>query len=182
MKSDLQAPADLIAVLRQQLLLAQVRIMELEDERDELAPRLAETSALLAAAQSLAEAKVGEAIHLEKVRADLEAEFNHLRHAQHVTNEALALARDEIATLTASIETLRQRSLVDRGEIDRLLASTTALQEALAQTGRQLTESERLSTERAARSQQLEADLGALKSSRTWRWTAWLRAIGRWWQ
>ena len=93
MKSDPQAPADLLALLRQQLLLAQVRIMELEDERDELAPRLAETSALLAAAQSLAEAKVGEATHLEKVRADLQAQFDHLRHTQHVTNEALTAAR-----------------------------------------------------------------------------------------
>src|SRR5207244_4113651 len=54
MKSDPPAPTDLLALLRQQLLLAQVRLMELEDERDELAPRLAEADALLAAAQSLA--------------------------------------------------------------------------------------------------------------------------------
>jgi hypothetical protein len=47
--------AELIIRLRQQLILAQVRIMELEDEHDRLAPRLAEIEGLLAAAQRLAE-------------------------------------------------------------------------------------------------------------------------------
>ena len=40
MKSD--PPADPILLLRQQLILAQVRLMELEDIRDELTPQLAE--------------------------------------------------------------------------------------------------------------------------------------------
>lgn len=179
MKSDSQAPADLLALLRQQLLLAQVRIMELEDERDELAPRLAETSALLTAAQSLAEAKVGEATHLERIRADLEARFNHLRHAQHLTNEALTAARAETAALTAGTEALRQQGRLDRDEIDRLQAAATALEETLDHTGEQLAESERNSTERAARLQQVDAELRVLKSTRSWRWTSWLRAIGR---
>src|SRR6187551_879288 len=120
MKSDSQAPADLLALLRQQLLLAQVRIMELEDERDELAPRLAETSALLAAAQSLSEAKVEEAAHLEKVRAALQTQFDHLRHTQHVTHEALTAARNEITTLVAGTEALRQQDLLNRDAIDGL--------------------------------------------------------------
>src|SRR6187549_1001997 len=97
MKSDPQAPSDLLALLRQQLLLAQVRIMELEDERDELAPRVAETSALLAAAQTLAEQKSDSAEHAEKVRAALQAEFNHLRHVQHLEHEALNTARADAA-------------------------------------------------------------------------------------
>ena len=41
--------AELINRLRQQLILAQVRIMELEDDRDRLAARLREVEALLAA-------------------------------------------------------------------------------------------------------------------------------------
>jgi len=179
MKSDPQAPADLLALLRQQLLLAQVRIMELEDERDELAPRLAETSALLAAAQSLAEAKVDEATHLEKVRADLQAQFDHLRHTQHVTHEALMAARNEIIALTAGTEALRRQDLLSRDAIDRLQTAAGALQETLARTTQQLGESERVSTERAARLQQIDAELRALKSSRSWRWTAWLRTIER---
>ena len=179
MKPDPQALADLLALLRQQLLLAQVRIMELEDERDELAPRLAETSALLSAAQSLADAKVDEAAHLERVRTDLQAQFEHLRHAQHVTHEALTAARNEIATLTAGTEALRQQDLLSRDAIDRLQTAAGALQETLVRTGQQLAESERISAERATRLQQLDAELRALKSSRSWRWTAWLRTIER---
>ena len=36
-----ESTAELLHRVRQQLILSQVRIMELEDERDELAPRLA---------------------------------------------------------------------------------------------------------------------------------------------
>ncbi|MBP7481691.1 MAG: hypothetical protein KA788_04075, partial [Lacunisphaera sp.] len=59
MKSD--PPADPILLLRQQLILAQVRLMELEDIRDELTPQLAEAEQLLVAAQTLADQKSDEA-------------------------------------------------------------------------------------------------------------------------
>jgi hypothetical protein len=61
MKNDPAEPADLVQKLRQQMILAQVRIMELEDERDELAPRAAELEKLLGAAQELADRKIDEA-------------------------------------------------------------------------------------------------------------------------
>jgi chromosome segregation ATPase len=179
MKPSHPEPVDLLALLRQQVIQAQVRIMELEDERDELTPRLAETSTLLAAAQALAEAKVDEAAHLEKVRADLQAQFDHLRHIQHVTNEALTAARTEATRLSADAEALRQQGRVDRAEIERLLAETRSLRETLDRTEQQRAESNRISAERAARIATLDAELRAVKSSRSWRWTAWLRSIER---
>ncbi|MDI1318910.1 MAG: hypothetical protein PSW75_01785, partial [bacterium] len=82
MKPDSQEPADLLNLLRQQLILAQVRIMELEDERDGLTPRLAELTQLLAAAQTLADRKLDEAAHLEKVLTDTRAHSEHLQALQ----------------------------------------------------------------------------------------------------
>ena len=54
MSSASPPPEQLITQLRQQLILAQVRIMELEDIHNEVAPKLAETEALLSDAQILA--------------------------------------------------------------------------------------------------------------------------------
>ncbi len=179
MKPDPQEPADLLTLLRQQLLLAQVRLMELEDARDELAPRLAETSALLAAAQSLAEQKVDEAAHLEKVRAELQARFDHLRHVQHETNQALDEARADLEKRTADHAALlseaEQLHLLtgQLAEAERAhLARRTELETALAEVTQ-------VSAGRAARIQQLDAERHALKASRSWRWTAWLRSIER---
>src|SRR5687768_15134005 len=100
MKPDPAAPADQTALLRQQLILAQVRIMELEDTRDELGPQLAGAEKLLAAAQTLADAKLAESAHLATVLAGVQAQCDHLRHVQHVTNEALNEARRQLETLT----------------------------------------------------------------------------------
>jgi len=179
MTSDPQEPAALLTLLRQQLLLAQVRIMELEDTRDEQAPRLAEASALLAAAQTLAEQKAGESAHLEKIRAELQAQFDHLRHIQHTTNEALNASRAEAAQLAA-----RQTELLT--EVEQLHLLTRQLAEAeRAHLARRteletnLAEMTQVSTGRAARIQQLDVERHAMKASRSWRWTAWLRAIER---
>jgi chromosome segregation ATPase len=179
MKPDSQAPSDLVPLLRQQLLLAQVRIMELEDVRDELAPRLEETRGLLVAAQALAEAKVDEAAHLEKTRADLQAQFEHLRHTQHVTNAALEAARADLATQRA-----RQSALLD--EIADLQSLSRQLAEAesahRARSAGQEAALNHLRTEHAAlaaRIADLDASQRALKASRSWRWTAWLRSIER---
>ena len=75
MKPAPPEPSDLVNRLRQQLILAQVRIMELEDERDALAPRWAELEQLLAAAQTLADGKIDESAHLGKVLAELRAHY-----------------------------------------------------------------------------------------------------------
>ena len=126
-------PSELVPRLRQQLILAQVRIMELEDERDQLAPRLAAVEALLRAAQQLADAKAAEAGHLAKVVTDTQA---HAAKVQQLLEQAANDLNNTLARLTE-------------------------------------TEAARLEAEETAAS--LRAEIAALKATRSWRWTAWLR-------
>ncbi len=179
MKPDPAVPADQLNLLRQQLILAQVRIMELEDGRDELLPKLAEGEKLLTAAQSIADKKLEETVHLEKVRADLQAQYEHMRHMQHVTNEALTAARAAGAALAerekillAEVADLQAhaRQLADTGrqQLDRITATETALRAAQIE-----------SAARQERITQLDTEQRALKASRSWRWTAWLRSLER---
>ena len=165
-------PAELIQRLRQQHILAQVRIMELEDARDEAAPRLADADRLVAAAQVLADQKVDEAGHLEKVRADLQAQFEHMRHMQHVTNEALNAARTDLAATQQSLATAREAQ-------DGLLLQLGRAQEELLALEHSLRAAQADARDRAARVAQLDAEQRLMKSSRSWRWTAWLRALER---
>jgi len=179
MKPDPAVPADQLHLLRQQLILAQVRIMELEDVRDELAPKLGELEKLVTAAQAIADQKVEAVAHLEKVRADLQAQYEHMRHMQHVTNEALNSARAEIATRAASetsllseVENLqvlcRQQAESSRQQLDRLAGLEAGLRTAQTEA-----------TTRLERINQLDAEQRAMKSSRSWRWTSWLRSLER---
>jgi chromosome segregation ATPase len=137
-------PSELQNRLRQQLILAQVRIMELEDLRDTLAPKVTELEQLLGAAQTLADRKLDEAAHLEKVLADTRVHIENLQA--------------QLQKITA--ELAGTRSQLTRAESDLVRAQ----HEASAH-----------STRRA----QLETTLAAMKSTRSWKWTAWLRALGR---
>jgi chromosome segregation ATPase len=179
MKPDPAAPADPLNLLRQQLILAQVRIMELEDVRDELAPQIANLEKLLAGAQTLADRKTDEAAHLERVRTSLQAEYEHLRHMQHVTNEALNAARAEAGglasrekALLSEVENLhlltRQLAESERQHLTRLAALEKDVAAALAE-----------SATRQERINQLDAEQRAMKASRSWRWTSWLRSLER---
>ena len=186
MKTDPAAPADQLNLLRQQLILAQVRIMELEDSCDELAPQVSRLEKLLTTAQTLADTKADEAAHLEKVRSGLQSQFDHLRHVQHVTNEALNACRAEVAALAD-----REKALLSETEnlqiLTRQLAETG--QEQLGQIAslganlaRRDTELAAVLTESTAREKrilELDAERRAMKSSRSWRWSAWLRSLER---
>ncbi len=136
MKPDQPDPAEIPQRVRQQLILAQVRIMELEDARDAAADRLAEIERLLRTAQALADQKLDEAAQAEKVRADLQVQFDHLRQLQTAT--------------TVILETTR-------AQLEETFASAAAQQLRIAE---------------------LESELRKVKASRSWRWTAWLRALG----
>lgn len=185
--------ADLLHRVRQQLILSQVRIMELEDVRDELAPKLAEAGKLLAAAQSLADQKVDEAAHLEGVRADLQKQYEYMRHMQHVTNEALNATRVQLTAAEQAVAAGRlvhEGLLIELGYANNQLAAGQvkfdSQQQQLAQANNQLTSlDEQLRkgwTEAAANEQrieQLDAEQRAMKASRSWRWTAWLRSLER---
>lgn len=183
-------PAD-FNLLRQQLILSQVRIMELEDARDELAPKLAGVEKLLAAAQTLADQKTDEAAHLAGLRADLQTQYEHMRHMQHVTNEALNATRRQLATTeqTVAADRLIQQGLLveighaneqlatSLGKCDGLVRQLALAHDRLAALDEQLRE---CAAEVAAKQQhlgQLDAEQRALKASRSWRWTAWLRSL-----
>jgi len=140
MKPAQPDPAEILQRVRQQLILAQVRIMELEDARDEIASRLSENNQLLQSAQSLADRKLDEAAHAERVQADLQAQGEQLRQAHAATQAALEASRAQAREAQQKLE--------------------NQLREA------------------ASRSEQLDAELRAMKSSRSWRWTAWLRRSG----
>lgn len=165
-------PADLVLRLRQQLILAQVRIMELEDARDELSPRLDATEQRLRETQSLADAKLEESAHQARVLTDLQAHCEHLRHIQHLTHTALEHTRAELAAAQASLA---------RAEAELAAASTRnhRLDRDLEHLSARLGELEALARDRAQRIATLEGELAAMKRSRSWRWTAWLRSIQR---
>lgn len=129
-------PAEHLLRVRQQLILAQVRIMELEDLRDELVPKLRATEQLQTTAQQLADAKADLARHLESVVTAQTAQLAALGEQTAQMQQQLTTAGNQISELHA--------------EINRLGS-----------------ECERHTNE-----------LQAVKKSRSWRWTAWLRAIG----
>lgn len=103
MKPAPPEPADLVPRLRQQLILAQVRIMELEDVRESLVPRLAETEKLLAQAQTLADQKTEEAAHLAQVLAGLQGQLTHLQQAHHLATQDLVATRAVVAETSAQL-------------------------------------------------------------------------------
>lgn len=150
--------AELIHRVRQQLILAQVRIMELEDVRAELAAKLGDTEKLLTAAQTLADQKVDEAGHLAKVHTGLQAQYEHLRHMQHVTNEALNDTRQQLA-----------------GTADQAVLLT----KNISQLSLEVAEANSTAAARLARLNELDAEVRAMKASRSWRWTSWLRSLER---
>ena len=183
------APSETIETLhrvRQQLILAQVRIMELEDARDGTAGTLSSTEQLLAAAQRLADQKMDEAGHLTKVHAELQTQFEYLRHMQHVTNEALNQTRSQLASSESNHTRLQHEIAVHveqatqlSTQIAQLHEQSLRLHEQITRLSQDLVESKTTAAIRQERIDTLETDLRALKATKSWRWTAWIRAIGR---
>ncbi len=180
--------------LREQLILAQVKIMELEDDGAAGAARLAEIEALLAAAQALADQKADALAHLEGVHAELEGQAGHLRHVQHVTNEALNETRNRLAAAEArrqeadariaGLEDQRRQLEQVRVDLEARIARAEESGHRLEERGRQLErelgEARSTAAARAQRIDQLDGELRAMKASRSWRWTKIVRAVERW--
>ena len=103
MKPAPPEPADLVPRLRQQLILAQVRIMELEDVRENLVPRLAESEKLLAQAQTIADQKTAEAAHLTQVLVGLQGQLAHLQQAHHLAAQDLVATRAVVEETSAQL-------------------------------------------------------------------------------
>jgi len=167
----------MLNLLRQQLILAQVRIMELEDVRDEIAPKLADTEKLLSAARMIADQKSEEAGHLAKTLSDLQAQHEHLRHMQHVTNEALNETRRQVGEITRQLSATQQRNSQLQRESVALSDQVNQLNSTLQKVNRELDEENSIATARLIRINELDSELRALKASRSWQWTRWLRAI-----
>lgn len=179
MPSAPQPSEHLVTQLRQQLILAQVRIMELEDIRDEITPKLTQTESLLGEAQVLVEDKVDEATHLAQVRADLQKQFEHLQHVQHVTNTALEETRRILETKDNQLKELLSESELLQAQVLQLTADGEAKHKTLTKLESQLSATRDDIAKHIARIQQLDTEQCAMKSSRSWRWTAWLRSIER---
>jgi len=176
------------------LILAQVRIMELEDLRDESTARQTEIEDLLTGAQTLADAKIDVLTHLEKVHADLQAQFQHMRHMQHVTNEALNETRRELADAAARLDQagahareleaqnqrLRQELSAVETRAARLDESLRRLGDRCGQLEHDLTEANATGAARLERIGQLDSEVRVMKASRSWRWTKPIRAVERW--
>lgn len=169
----------LITQLRQQLILAQVRIMELEDVRDEIVPKLAETDRLLSEAQTLVESKVDQADHLTQVTADLQKQSAHLQHIQHITHTALEETRRELTAKDGQIEALLSETELLQTLIGQLSEETITKLQTITHLETELNSSHHQTAKHVARIQQLDLEQRAMKTSRSWRWTAWMRAIER---
>jgi len=165
-------PGEMLQRVRQQLILAQVRIMELEDTRDETGGRLEETGKLLQAAQSLADQKLDEAAHAERVRADLQAQFVHLQHVQQLTQQELRVAQDRLAVTEQALAAEKQ------GTAD-FAAQLRQLQEIQRKLEARLAEATTSNEARQQRVGELDVEIRGMKASRSWRWTAWLRSLER---
>jgi chromosome segregation ATPase len=144
MNPALPDPAEILLRVRQQLILAQVRIMELEDTRDEVASRLETNEKLLQSAQALADQKLDEAANAERTRVDLQKQFAELQRLLHTTNEVLATTQNQLNDAIVKIESQEDASAA-----------------------------------REKRIEDLDTEIRRLKSSRSWRWTAWLRGVER---
>ena len=165
-------PGEMLQRVRQQLILAQVRIMELEDTRDETGARLGENERLLQAAVTLADQKLDEAAHADKIRADLQAQFVQLQQIQQAAHAALAAAQVRLAQAEQAIAVEKQISA-------DLAAQLRQVRETESKLTTQLHEITAASDARQQRIGQLDVEIRAMKSSRSWRWTAWLRSLER---
>lgn len=116
-------PAEILPRVRQQLILAQVRIMELEDARDETASQLTASDQLLQAAQALADQKLAEAAHSAKMQAELAAQSDQLQQHVRTAAEALEAERARLRETAASAAAHQQRAAQLEAELQRLKAS-----------------------------------------------------------
>lgn len=145
MKPATPDPAEPSTRLNQQLILAQVRIMELEDARADLSAQLARLDPLLTETQSIANARIAERDHLLKLKVELDRLVDQL-------NRELGETRDAVHHW----------------------------QSCATDLGKALAESIRTAAERNDRITELEAQLQAIKLSRSWRWTSPLRSLEAW--
>lgn len=181
-----ETPKATISDLQRQLVMAQVRILELEDIRDDARTRLADLETLLRDLQGKADRALGDFDHLQAAHGQLLSHRDHLQHLLHVANQALEESRGQAQRQAAELQAAGERETGLRATLARLeqelaalLDRTARLEERGRDLERQIQELTSLAGARLDRINQLDAELRAMKASRSWRWTKPLRAIER---
>lgn len=178
-----------ITDLQRQLVLAQVRILELEDIRDDAKTRITELDQLLAELQGKANQALSDFDHLQGVHRELLTHRDHLQHLLHLSNQAAEDARGQAQHLAAELEAAAKRAGDLRTVISNLEQHSTNLSTQLLRAeergrdlDRQLNELQAVATARLERITQLDTEVRAMKASHSWRWTRPLRAVERYFQ
>lgn len=96
---------------------------------------------------------------------------------QHVTDEALSATRAQLAAAEQSIERLRQEAVGLLTQTAHLSEETGRLGGQASQLQRELADARAAAAARQARIEALDAERRTMRASRSWRWTAWLRAL-----
>jgi chromosome segregation ATPase len=120
MKPATTETADIVPHLRQQLILAQVRIMELEDTRDELTSRLARIDRTLTEMQSIVQDRIAECDVLARQRMDLETQLGVARQQLGDSAASLLQSRARESDLQKTLAQIEQVSAGHQGRVGEL--------------------------------------------------------------
>ncbi|MEO6992920.1 MAG: hypothetical protein ABI273_04795, partial [Lacunisphaera sp.] len=112
--------ADLVPHLRQQLILAQVRIMELEDTRDELISRLAQINRTLTEMQSIVQDRIAERDVLANQSLDLETHLGAARQQLDDSTTSLLQSRARESDLQKMLARIENTSAGHQGRVGEL--------------------------------------------------------------
>ena len=172
--------------LQRELVLAQVRILELEDIRDDAKTKITELDRILSELQAKADQALGDFDHLKGAHEELLVHRNHLQHLLHVSETALHEIRGEAHRLGSELDAAGKREINLNAQISGLekhaaeLAAQIARLEARGRDlDRQLAELSSVAALRLDRLNQLDNEIRTMKASRSWRWTKPLRAAER---
>lgn len=172
--------------LQRELVLAQVRILELEDIRDDAKTKITELDRILSELQAKADQALGDFDHLKGAHAELLAHRDHLQHLLHVSEKALQEVRAEAQRLESELAAAGKREINLNAQISslekhsaELAAQIARLEERGRDLDRQLAELSAVAAIRLDRLNQLDNEIRAMKASRSWRWTKPLRSVER---
>lgn len=140
-----------LSLLRKQLILSQVQILELEDTRDELKSALEHRAEVLAELQEIADGALADASEANAAKSESD------RAARDLISQ-----RDQIRQSVAKLE---QEAAVTNREV--------------AEVRRALDEARGDLTAHTSRIATLDAEMRAVKASRSWRWMGPLRSLER---
>lgn len=143
--------ADPLSLLQKQLILSQVQILELEDVRDELQATIASQAKILAELQTLAD---------RALRETDEAKATEAR-----ARETLGSVRTESEKLQQRVEALQREASLNAKRLHEAEVTVAETKQAIAT--------------KVNRIEALDAELRAVKASRSWRWMAPLRSLER---